>query len=227
MKILIIEDDTLIVDNIRLTLKVGWPEAELIWSGLGEEGISMVENERPDIIILDLGLPDINGFEVLKAIRLCSQIPVIILTIREEEIAVVKALEYGADEYIIKPFRQMELVARLKSLVKRRSTSSLESEEQCGPFLFNLPTGSIKYNGKSINLSKTEMLILHHLSKNQGQILSYSSIAKRIWESDYPDSKKAIRVYIRQLRKKIEEDPSNPKLIITEPKIGYMLAKTE
>jgi DNA-binding response OmpR family regulator len=225
MKILIIEDDDTIVDNVALTLKVGWPEAELIWTGLGEEGIEFVSSKSPDIVILDLGLPDISGFEVLKAVRLFSNVPVVVMTVREEETAVVRALEYGADEYIIKPFRQMELIARLKSIAKRTLASPTRAEERCGPFYFNFASHSVKYGERVVNLSRTEMLVLNYLACNQGKVLTYSSIAEKIWGSDYPGSKNAIRVLMRQLRKKIESDPDSPRLILTEPRIGYYLAE--
>jgi DNA-binding response OmpR family regulator len=225
MKILLIEDDSTIFDNIALTLKVGWPETELFWTEMGEEGIELASSISPDIVILDLGLPDISGFEVLKAVRLFSRVPIVILTVREEETAVVRALELGADEYINKPFRQMELIARLKSITKRFSTSAMKDEEKCGPFYFNYTNHNIKYKEKTLNLSRTEMLVLKYLACNQGHVLTYNRIAEKIWESDYPGSKNAIRVLIRQLRKKLEDDPDNPGLILTEPKIGYYLAK--
>lgn len=224
MKILIIEDDSIIVENIELTLNVGWPEAELIWTGLGEEGIELVESQSPDLVILDLGLPDINGFEVLKSIRLFSNIPVVVLTVREEETSVVRAFEYGADEYLNKPFRQMELVARLKSLAKRKSSTNLE-DEKCGPFLFSFSEQIVKYGKITINLSRIEMLILHHLAINQGKTVTYASIARTIWPSDYPGYKNAIRVFIRQLREKIEKDPGNPQIILNKPRLGYLIPK--
>jgi DNA-binding response OmpR family regulator len=120
MKILIIEDDRAIVELISLSFQVGWPEAELISSHLGKEGIELVESRCPDIVILDLGLPDISGFEVLRGLRRFTAVPIVILTVRSEEADVVKALEWGADEYIIKPFRQLELLARIKSLMRRQ-----------------------------------------------------------------------------------------------------------
>lgn len=225
MKILLIEDDSAIFDNIALTLRVGWPETELLWAGLGEEGINIVQEQSPDIVILDLSLPDVSGFEVLKSIRLFSKVPVVVMTVRDEEIAVVQAFECGADEYINKPFRQMELIARLKTIIGRVSGYSAKASVKCGPFDFNFAGHSVRYGKKVINLSRTEMLVLNYLASNEGNILTYSSIAERIWENDYPGSKNAIRVLIRQLRKKIEKDPDNPAIILTEPKLGYYIAK--
>jgi DNA-binding response OmpR family regulator len=223
MKILIIEDDSTIVDNIALTFKVGWPEVNLVWTGLGEEGVDMVEKESPDLVILDLGLPDISGFEVLKKIRLFSNIPILILTVREDESAVVKAFDLGVNEYILKPFRQMEILARLKSMVSRGNFTSMNSFQKYGPFQFNSSTHTIKYNGKIISLTKSEFLLLQHLAVNHKKIVTYSSIAENIWGMDYPGSEKAIRVYIRQLRKKIELNTDKPEVILTESKVGYYI----
>ncbi|MFZ7133468.1 MAG: response regulator transcription factor [Eubacteriales bacterium] len=223
MKILIIEDDNTIIENLALTFKVGWPEVCLIWTGLGEEGVDMVESESPDLIILDLGLPDISGFEVLKKIRLFSKIPILILTVREDETAIVKAFDLGVNEYILKPFRQMEILARLKSIARNNNIPHFNSFIKYGPFKFNPSTHTIKYNERTISLTKSEFLLLQHLAMNRSKIVTYSSIAETIWGTDYPGSEKAIRVYIRQLRKKIENNPEKPEVILTESKVGYYI----
>ena len=121
MKVLVIEDDKEIVDAISLAFQIRWPEAKVISTRLGQKGVELVESESPDIVILDLGLPDIAGFEVLRQIRLFSAVPTIILTVRAEEADVVKGLEWGADDYITKPFRQLELLARVKSMIRRHT----------------------------------------------------------------------------------------------------------
>src|SRR4030042_1995566 len=127
MKVLVIEDDREIVDAISLAFQIRWPEAKLISTRLGQKGVELVESESPDIVILDLGLPDINGFEVLQAIRLFSQVPTIILTVRSDEADIVKGLEWGADDYITKPFRQLEFLARVKALIRRQSPTDRKS----------------------------------------------------------------------------------------------------
>ena len=122
MKLLMIDDDPNIVETVSLGLQLRWPEAELVSAQLGEKGIEMVKSEAPDIVILDLGLPDISGFEVLKRVRSFSNVPIIILTVCGEESAKVKGLDLGADDYMVKPYRLMELVARIRRLMRRRST---------------------------------------------------------------------------------------------------------
>jgi two-component system response regulator VicR len=227
MKVLIIEDDSEIVEVISLAFEIRWPGVELASTHLGERGIDMVESENPDIVILDLGLPDISGFDVLKEIRAFSDVPILILTVRGEEADIVKGLEWGADDYMIKPFRQLELLSRIKALTRRASASSGETPLDCGELHFTPSTRQLYYGKKEINLTSTEGSILHLLMKNAGQVVTHSSLAEAVWGEDYPDSADSLKVYIRRLREKIEADPSQPELILTRTGIGYLLAKPE
>ncbi len=226
MKVLLIEDDREIIDAISLAFQIRWPEAKLISTRLGEKGVTLVESEEPDIVILDLGLPDINGFEVLRQIRLFSNVPTIILTVRSDETDVVKGLEWGADDYIIKPFRQMELLARVKALIRRRSDSEQE-QIKSGPLCLDATTGQLYYNEKEIALTVTESLILGHLMKNAGHVVTHSRLAEAIWGDDYPGAADSLKVHIRRIREKVEADPSHPELILTRTGIGYLLAKSK
>ena len=226
MKVLLIEDDREIIDAISLAFQIRWPEAKLISTRLGEKGVTLVESEEPDIVILDLGLPDINGFEVLRQIRLFSNVPTIILTVRSDETDVVKGLEWGADDYIIKPFRQMELLARVKALIRRGSDSEQE-QIKSGPLRLDATTGQLYYNEKEITLTVTESLILGHLMKNAGHVVTHSRLAEAIWGDDYPGAADSLKVHIRRIREKVEADPSHPALILTRTGIGYLLAKSK
>ncbi len=183
----------------------------------------MVESEEPDVVILDLGLPDINGFEVLREIRLFSHVPIIILTVRSEEADIIKGLERGADDYVTKPFRQLELLARVKALIRRRHPQ--EEVLVIGPLRLNVTTGELEYNSKEIALTLTESRILGHLMENTGHVVSHSSLAEAVWETDYPGAADGLKVHIRRLREKIETDPSRPKLILTKSGIGYYLKR--
>lgn len=223
MKILVIEDDDVIVDIIKLTFQVGWPSAEIISAKLGEQGINMVEMESPDIVILDLGLPDINGFEVLKSIRLFSKIPVVVLTVQSDELSVVKAIELGAEDYIIKPFRQLEFLARIKGALRNVSQTSI-GISSVGPFHFDNSGRRLEYKNRHINLTTTESLILRYLLQNRGIIVSYEKLAQEIWDSTYPDFKKTLRVYISNLQRKIKVT-SNERVITCHPGIGYSISK--
>jgi two-component system response regulator VicR len=224
VKVLLIEDDKEIIDAIALAFKIRWPEAKVVSSRLGEKGIELVETEAPDIVILDLGLPDISGFDVLREIRRFSSVPTIILTVRADEADVVKGLEWGADDYIVKPFRQLELLARVKSLIRRQSPAEGE-QLVCGPLRLDTATGELFLDGKEIALTVTENHILGHMMRNAGHVVTHSSLAEAVWGDDYPGAADSLKVHIRRLREKIEADPSHPKLILTRTGVGYLLAR--
>lgn len=224
MKVLLIEDEREIIEAISLAFQIRWPEAELVSTRLGEKGVELVESEAPDIVILDLGLPDINGFEVLRQIRLFSHVPTIILTVRSDEADIVKGLEWGADDYITKPFRQLEFLARVKALIRRRSPSE-EETLVCGPLHLDATTGQLYRDGREIALTITESHILGHLMKNAGHVVTHMSLAEAVWGDDYPGATDSLKVHIRRLREKIEVEPSDPQLILTKTGVGYFLAK--
>ena len=226
MKVLLIEDDREIVEAISLAFQIRWPEAELIPTRLGQKGVELVESESPDIVILDLGLPDISGFEVLQQIRLFSQVPTIILTVRADEADVVKGLEWGADDYITKPFRQMEFLARVKALIRRQGNLGSDSLS-FGPLKLDATTGQLFVDSREVALTVTETHIMAHLMRNGGRVVTHSSLAEAVWGDDYPGATDSLKVHIRRLREKIEEDPSSPKLILIRTGVGYFLARTD
>ncbi len=224
MKLLIIEDDDEIVEAISLAFQIRWPEAQIISTRSGKKGIDLVESEVPDIVILDLGLPDINGFDVLRKIRLFSQVPIIIVTVRAEEADIIKGLEWGADDYIIKPFRQLELLARIKAQIRRQGQPE-EEKVVSGPLELNTVTGQLYHKNREISLTATETRILGHLMRNAGHVVTHSSLAEVVWGDDYPGATDSLKVHIRRLREKIEETPGSPALIITKPGVGYLFSK--
>lgn len=225
MKVLIIEDDRRIVEIISLALQIRWPEVKLTSTHLGERGIEMAESETPDVIILDLGLPDVNGFEVLKAIRLFSSVPVVILTVMGEEEDIVKGLELGADEYMVKPFRQLELLARIKAIIRRRDLLQDMPPIIVGSLCFGPSMSKLVCGSKDISLTRTEGLVLYHLMRNAGKVVTYSKLAEIIWGDDYTDATESLRVHISNLRRKIEKDPAHPQIICTKTAIGYYLTE--
>jgi two-component system response regulator VicR len=226
MKVLIVEDDREIVDAITLAFQIRWPEAKVVSTRLGRKGVELVETEAPDIVILDLGLPDISGFEVLSQTRLFSHVPIIILTVRADESDVVKGLEWGADDYILKPFRQLELLARVKALI-RRQTPSEEETIVAGQLQLESTSGQLHSEGREIALTITESRILAHLMRNAGHVVTHSSLAEAVWGNDYPGAADSLKVHIRRLREKIEASPSQPKLILTKAGVGYFLARPD
>jgi two-component system KDP operon response regulator KdpE len=225
MKVLIIEDDREIVEIITLAFEIRWPGVELVNTHLGNKGVELAAAENPDVIILDLGLPDTNGFDVLKEIRTFSDIPVMILTVRGEEADIVKGLEWGADDYMVKPFRQLELLSRVKALTRRGASTVRDTLITIGNLSYNPAIRQLFRNNKEVLLTRTEGTILYQLMRNAGQVVTHTGLAEAVWGDDYPDAVDSLRVYIRRLREKIEETPDNPTMILTKTGVGYMLAK--
>jgi DNA-binding response OmpR family regulator len=224
-KFLIIDDSDNVIEALTLLLMLSWPHAVIVSARRGEQGIMMAEKEMPDIIILDLGLPDISGYEVLSSIRLFSDVPIIILTVRSSEDDIFKGLGLGADDYLVKPFKRLEMLARLKALARRpRNIKQAKPLLRNGHFILNTEDRVIDDGQKQIKLSQTECKIIAHLIENSGRAVSHASIAIAIWGADYPDSSKALKVHIRRIRQKIEKDPSNPEIIITKPGLGYLFS---
>lgn len=223
MKILAIEDDQNIVESLNLILHMRWPEAELFSTRLGEEGLNLLDTLRPDIVILDLGLPDISGFDVLQQMRTFSEVPVIILTVLGDEDDIVRGLELGANDYIVKPFRKAEFLARVKALV--RTQRVLFSNDICnkGPYRLELSTHQLYFKNKKVVLTKNECLIFYTLLRNANVIVLYSSLARELWGEDYPGSLEAIRVYVQRLRQKIADYSNNDAIIETKIGLGYVL----
>jgi len=203
MKILIVEDDSAIVELVSLCLRVSWPDARILFSSLAEEGIELVERENPDLVILDLGLPDRSGLEVLKEVRLRSTVPIIILTVRDEESDVVRGLELGADDYITKPFRQMEFVSRAKALLRRQRTSDSATPASIGPFHFSASRRQLTCGGNVVKLTTTEGKMLFCLAQNMGKPVSHNELSMAIWGETPPDAANSLRVHMRNLRQKL------------------------
>lgn len=224
LKILIIEDVASVVETVSLALEMRWPDVSIISTPHGEEGVTLVETEAPDAVIIDLGLPDISGFQVLKRIRLFSDVPALVLTARSDEADIVKGLEWGADDYLVKPFRQLELLARVKAVIRRQG-GKRENELAVGQLRFEPVACQLTYNGQEIKITRSEGLILAHLMRNAGTTVSHVSMAEAVWGIDYPDAENSIKVHIRRLRLKLEEDPGEPKIIRTRSGIGYYIDK--
>ena len=160
-------------------------------------------------------MPDISGFDVLRQIRLFSQVPLIILTVRSEEADIIKGLELGADDYIIKPFRQLELLARIKAQIRRQSE---EEPITNGPLHLDTVTRTLNINDREISLTMTETRILGQLMKNAGQVVTHPTMSEAVWGNDYPGATDSVKVHIRRLREKIEDDPNSGKpapLVVT------------
>ena len=221
-KILIIEDDPAIVEYLRVAFKINWPEAEFISAGFGTEGIAKAQSEGPDLVILDLGLPDIDGFEVLKTLRKFPRMLIVILTSRGDEKDIVKGLELGADDYVVKPFRQLELIARVRTLLRRQPGVPEQEVLHCGKLTLDTAKNDVAIAaGQRIELTRTEGIILAQLIRNCGRVVEHSKLAEMIWGEDYPGSVNALRVYIGRLRRKLESDVASPSFILSKAGQGY------
>lgn len=218
--VVIIEDKYEVIEAISLVLQIRFPDIKISSASRGYDGINLIEKEDPQVVILDLGLPDISGFEVIKRTRLFSNVPILVLTIATNEMDVVKALELGADEYVTKPFRPLEFMSRLEAVTRRKIV--LEPNQIIsGSHTLDINSQIFFSQGKKINLTKTESAILNCLLHNAGQVVPLSRLAEDTWGGNYPDDLKRLKVYIRRLRNKIEPDPSNPKFILTRVGAGY------
>ncbi len=224
MKILVIEDAQEIVDTITLCFELRWPGVQVISTSEGGQGLILAETQSPDIIILDLGLPDMDGFDVLKDIRFYSNTPIIIVTVRDTEVDRVRGLELGADDYVAKPFSHIELLARIQAVLRRTSMSPFKVEQK--PFRnsrmsIDFDTGTVTVEGQPINLTPTEYNLLNYLVINIGTTLTHRALLEKVWGEDYIDSPEYLKVYIQRLRNKLEKDPSNPKILISQRGVGY------
>jgi PAS domain S-box-containing protein len=225
-KVLIIEDNPQIVNAISLALEAEWPHAALLSTRMGEEGTDLVGTEHPDVVILDLGLPDKDGLDVLQEIRLFSSVPILILTVRQEEQDITRALSMGANDYITKPFKMRELLARVKVQLRRQTPSGEDSPVVYGPLRLDPSTFELTYGPREISLTVVEGHILRQLMLNAGRVVTYGRLAEAVWgDEDYPGAVVTLRTYIRQLRQKLQPSPIDAKLILTKPSVGYSLVK--
>ncbi len=221
-KILVVDDEERMARFIRLNLE--HDGFQVIEAYRGHEAMEKLRTGLPDLVLLDIMMPDLDGFEVLKMIREVSKIPVIMLTAKGEEDDKVKGLELGADDYITKPFSPRELVSRVKAVLRRFEGPSEGSDDviQVDERLkIDFGKREIWVEGKLINLRPTEYRLLYHLVQNAGWVLTYDQILSRVWGYEYREESHYVRLYINYLREKLEKDPANPKYILTERGVGY------
>jgi two-component system, OmpR family, KDP operon response regulator KdpE len=220
-KILIIDDEAAIRRLLKVSLKSqGYSIAEAV---SGKEGIEQTAMTHPDLVILDLGLPDMDGVKVLKAIREWSQVPVIVLTVRDSEIDKVSLLDTGANDYITKPFGVPELLARIRVALRSTQSSGDTTVFKNGALEIDFGAHAVKLDSSDIKLTDTEYRLLSQLAKNAGKLVTQRQLLKDIWGISAIEHTHYLRIYIAQLRHKLEKDPSRPQMIITEPGVGYRL----
>ncbi len=223
--ILVIEDESPIRKMLQMTLE---PEGyRTRFAVNGEEGMVMTRTERSDLVLLDLGLPDIDGARILSAIREWSQIPVIIISVRAAESDIIACLDAGADDYLVKPFRTGELLARIRTALRRHATAGGSHVVRSADLVIDLSARSVRKKGEIVKLTAIEYSLLALFAKNAGRVLTHRFILEQVWGPASIEEPQYTRVFVRQLRKKIEDDPANPTMLLTESGIGYRLILAE
>jgi len=219
--VLVIDDEVQIRRLLRVALEgagYGVQEAET-----GSHGLQAIVHVRPHLIILDLGLPDLDGLSVLRRLREWSQTPVVVLTVRDAEEDKVSALDSGADDYVTKPFSTGELLARLRAAQRRAQPREESAVFTCNGLVVDLVARTVTRDGREVKLSATEWSLLALLIRHGGRVITHKQILREVWGPKAEDHREYLRVYFTHLRKKVERDPTHPRLIINEPGIGYRL----
>lgn len=223
-RVLVVDDEPRIVKFLELRLKASG--YEVLTADNGAEALEKVQSLEPDLLVLDVVMPGMDGFETLKQVRAVSAIPVIILSARDASIDKVKGLELGADDYLAKPFSPDELVARVEA-VRRRLASARDNEFvdfiTLGQIKINLKKHLVIVGEKEIRLTRIEWLLLSELARNAGKLMLYGELLTRVWGPEYRDDVQILRTWISRLRQKIEHDTSRPSIIRTIPKTGYII----
>ena len=220
--ILVVDDEPPIRRLLRTSL-AGQGYA-VIEAETGKEALAAAEREKPDLVILDLGLPDLGGIEVIRALRQRSSLPIIVLSVRDDERGKVEALDLGADDYVTKPFGVEELVARIRTALRHRFQAQGEKPLFIADDLsVDLVRRSVKRGGEDVHLSPKEYDLLAELVANAGKVLTHRHILGKVWGPAHTEDAQYLRVFIRSLRNKLEPDPAQPRLILTEPGVGYRL----
>jgi two-component system, OmpR family, KDP operon response regulator KdpE len=220
--VLVVDDEPPIRRLLRTSLGAqGYDVSE---AGSGRDALAVIERDKPDLVILDLGLPDLNGIEVIRAVRAHSTVPIIVLSVRDDERGKVEALDLGADDYVTKPFGVEELVARMRTALRHRFQAQGEKPLfVAGELAVDLVRRSVKRGGEEVHLSPKEYDLLAELVVNAGKVLTHRHILSKVWGPAHTEDAQYLRVFIRNLRHKLEPDPARPRYILTEPGVGYRL----
>jgi two-component system KDP operon response regulator KdpE len=224
MRILVVDDEPDVIESVRLGFNLQWREVDVLGATTGEAGLDAVEHEKPDLVLLDIGLPDIDGFEVLRQVRAFSDVPVVMLTAHDDSMDKVKGLELGADDYVTKPFNHLELMARVRAVLRRLAMpppASRAPSFRSGDLEVDFARQEARLDGRRLDLTPTEYKLLYHLVRNAGHVLQHGTLLAKVWGREYVDEVDYLRVYIRRLRDKLGDDPDHPRYIRTERGLGY------
>ncbi len=229
MKVLLIEDSPETVKAVSLCFNVRWPEAACISTGSGVEGIKLAEDESPNIIILEIKLPDIEGFEVLQSIRHFSDVPIIILSVMDGEMDKLKGLEMGADDYITKPFGALDLISRVKAAMRRVRPYQTEWESlppfTVGELTIDFSARLVTLGSRPLHLTPIEYKLLCYLVRNAGKVVSHQAMAQHVWGAAEYISPRTVKKFVYQLRMKLSDNATRPRFIQSERGIGYCFSR--
>jgi len=224
-RILVIDDEPQIRKFMRISLTANG--YEVIEAENAAQGIEAARSQQPDLLVLDLGLPDLDGQEVISAVRERSDVPIIVLSVRAHELDKVEALDRGANDYIVKPFGVAEMMARVRAVLRQRATKGNNDLVAAGPVLIDLGRRIVTRNGEEVHLSKREWGLLAFLASQPDHVLTHKQILKEVWGPAHGEDTAYLRVYVNQLRQKLEADPAAPTLIVTDAGVGYRLRRGE
>ncbi len=227
MRLLIADDDTDLLEALTLSLTLQLKDCELITARSGNEALRLFGTHGVEAVLLDLVLPDMDGYEVCRRIRERSEVPILLLSARDQELDKVRGFEMGADDYITKPFGQLELLARIKAALRRRQLSPESGIPTFvnGWLTVNFMTHEVAVHGQPVRLSPIEYNLLAQLARNIGRVMTHKSLLATVWGEEYINEVDYLKVHIRHVRGKIEEEPSNPRMILTERGLGYRMAR--
>jgi DNA-binding response OmpR family regulator len=226
MRLLLVDDDVDIRASVRLGFELQWREVEVIEAASGAEGLRLVEDGRPDLVLLDVGLPDLDGYAVLREIRAFSAVPVIMLTARDEPIDKVRGLEAGADDYVGKPFDHLELMARVRAVLRRldlKAPVERRAAYRNGPLEIDLEAREARLDGRRLRLTAMEWRVLEVLAANAGWVVPHDRLLARAWGREDPADIESLRVIVQRLRAKFGDDFAQPRYIETVRGLGYRL----
>ncbi|HEX6289690.1 MAG TPA: response regulator transcription factor [Herpetosiphonaceae bacterium] len=221
-RILIIDDDPQLRETVTIVLNT--QEYDVQAAPTGKEGISVAAERAPDLIILDVNLPDMLGFEVVRELRRFSNVPVLMLTGRAESSDIVSGLDSGADDYLTKPFKSDELLARVRALLRRVPSSEQPIVAAEGQLELDTKMRIVRVRGEQVDLTPTEYQLLLLLAQHPGEVLDHHTLLQRVWGEEYVNDTAYLKVYIWHLRRKLEQNPHDPKIVMTEWGVGYRLA---
>jgi two-component system KDP operon response regulator KdpE len=224
ISVLVVDDEPRILRFVRAELESdGY---RVLAATSGRQGIDLHETERPALVILDLMMPDMDGFDVLRRIRVSARTPVIVLTARASDVDKIRGLDLGADDYLTKPFGVGELLARMRAALRRAGGARPAGQAvlEHGDLRMDLERREVTVSGRPVHLTPKEYDLLHYLLAHVGKLVTHGALLRAVWGTEYGDARPYLHVYVGQLRRKLEPDPSRPRHIVTEPGVGYRLA---